>query len=951
FGAANQANNADAECPGFIIPGTYNGGGTSNVSVYGSDKGTKVRTNRSSVDGTMANTLEFTVKEYTTITALEVGIVTNDASNSLTLKAVYVDGNVVENIGTPIVLPNTGNATGATIINLTGITAKNKIWFEFDPTGYGGKNQQAFIAGKVTYEVLQLKQLATPEITFNEISGEVTITPVANATKIVYTTDGTKPTSQSTEYTVPFNVTDGTVVNAMAIGDGETYSNSPVSEVTVLLKGQTVDAPTISQFNGTFVLSTTTDLATCEYSLDGGNTWIEYTIPVTLFEKKTIKARASREGATTSDVVEFEITALPALAVNTKTVYLGAGAFDIEKATDNKGGVLKGIAGSEAEGYSIEIMTANKGWGKDDKNLIAITKGVERTPVYGSNGAQNTIYLPEGVKAYRVIFYSYMPTIGRASGWNEVNGKSFDYYKDITFLSQDPANPDIRVFDLGEEGVTGSFTFAQTGERPNFVMALEIEDPEAQNDYKLLYVADGKTVKEVTKSGVIGTEITLSDEDKAEFTLTEGDAATKYTYVSDDSDGKTIKEDEVTVVTINMKGTAAKEPNVLYSWDFTDWSEATVANLMAKTNWSDIESASSSEPTEISKDNCFWQVSAKDVNENKYVIANGKVIEELEGLVYTNTNDRSLAIALNYPEADTKKDFGPYHGPAYLWLGSNKKNYFIIPGVPAGATIKMGVESHKITDPRGVELSIAGEKLNAPNGSAVEVPTTYTEQEWYVPATAAASNDVQIYNTNGCHIYYITVTHPDLQKYTLKYVAGNDTIKKVTKTGTPNSAVSLTEEDTADFTITENGFSTTYTYVSNDSEGKKIAEDGSTEVTITMSKGLTVPTGWMAIPGVLDIAHSSWKYDGLRLEEKNGLKNIGYVKNNTSATGEVYVTEPGVYSMTIDICDFYLANEIQVEITDQATGNKEVDTYYHISEKGEPNFLLEGELTEGKKSM
>ncbi|MDE7097379.1 MAG: hypothetical protein K2O47_07800, partial [Muribaculaceae bacterium] len=138
---------------------------------------------------------------------------------------------------------------------------------------------------------------------------------------------------------------------------------------------------------------------------------------------------------------------------------------------------------------------------------------------------------------------------------------------------------------------------------------------------------------------------------------------------------------------------------------------------------------------------------------------------------------------------------------------------------------------------------------------------------------------------------------------------------------------------------------------SNDSEGKKIAEDGSTEVTITMSKGLTVPTGWMAIPGVLDIAHSSWKYDGLRLEEKNGLKNIGYVKNNTSATGEVYVTEPGVYSMTIDICDFYLANEIQVEITDQATGNKEVDTYYHISEKGEPNFLLEGELTEGKKTI
>ena len=208
--------------------------------------------------------------------------------------------------------------------------------------------------------------------------------------------------------------------------------------------------------------------------------------------------------------------------------------------------------------------------------------------------------------------------------------------------------------------------------------------------------------------------------------------------------------------------TEPSEPSTdaLMSWDFTKWSEATVANLKAEnSNWSDIEKAEDTEPTEKSKDNCFWQVNREVISEEGYVTANNVVIEELKGLKYTNEKaNRSLAIAVNYGDVDPSKDFGPYHGPAYLWLGSKEINYFVIPGVPAGATIKMGVESHKISDPRGVELSVGGETLKAPNGSAVELPTTYAEQEWLVPATAAASNDVQIYNTNGCHIYFITVT-------------------------------------------------------------------------------------------------------------------------------------------------------------------------------------------------
>lgn len=208
------------------------------------------------------------------------------------------------------------------------------------------------------------------------------------------------------------------------------------------------------------------------------------------------------------------------------------------------------------------------------------------------------------------------------------------------------------------------------------------------------------------------------------------------------------------------------------SWDFTNWSSATITNLDSdETYWSDIEKSSDSSPTETSANNCYWQVDADgNVDENGYLLANGEVIAELEGLEYTNATDRSLALAINYPTATAGGGENNYHGGAYLWMGSSAKNYFIIPSVKPGATIYIGVESHacdQSSSGRGVNLYLgagtSGTQLLAPDGSSVSVPTTYEEQEWYVPtdATDTANDDgtydIQIYNTNGCHIYYITV--------------------------------------------------------------------------------------------------------------------------------------------------------------------------------------------------
>lgn len=237
----------------------------------------------------------------------------------------------------------------------------------------------------------------------------------------------------------------------------------------------------------------------------------------------------------------------------------------------------------------------------------------------------------------------------------------------------------------------------------------------------------------------------------------------------------------VLAMTVNAQETYRK------SWDFTKWSTTTIANLKAEAakvtinadqtgvtdgggaTWSDMEKTSSCGTYTASKDKCWWQVT------HGVTTANGEEIAEFEGLTFTNESDRNLAIALDYPTTS----LGTYHGPSYLWLGGATKNYFIIPGIAPGTTIRMGVESHKPSEGRGVQLFIAksktdkthGTQLKAPDGTEVAVPTVYADQEWLLPADipeadqANANEDgtynVVVYNTNGCHVYYITVGDGD----------------------------------------------------------------------------------------------------------------------------------------------------------------------------------------------
>ena len=195
------------------------------------------------------------------------------------------------------------------------------------------------------------------------------------------------------------------------------------------------------------------------------------------------------------------------------------------------------------------------------------------------------------------------------------------------------------------------------------------------------------------------------------------------------------------------------------SWDFTKWSETTVANLKADTEtWSDDEKGDGSN---VTNGNCLWLIGSGDATNGLTLTANSSEITETKGLLFTQSATRSLAVAVDYPSTS----LGTYNGGSYLWLGGTAQNYFVIPDVKPGSTIKMGVESHKTSDARGVKLYLgwgnSGTELKDAEGNTVGYPTTYTEQTWVMPEGLVSSSDITVSNNKGCHLYYIEVTEPE----------------------------------------------------------------------------------------------------------------------------------------------------------------------------------------------
>ena len=215
------------------------------------------------------------------------------------------------------------------------------------------------------------------------------------------------------------------------------------------------------------------------------------------------------------------------------------------------------------------------------------------------------------------------------------------------------------------------------------------------------------------------------------------------------------------------------------TWDFTKWSEATIANLKAEaatygqgdssgyeypatTLWRSYEKLAANKTTGVMEGTneqngkCYWYGTA--VAENANMTANGVEIEELKGLYFNPFAAGNLALAIAYDSTA----LGAYNGGSYLWLGGSTKNgnTMTIPAVKPGSTIIMYVESHKPTDGRGVGLTVNGTAVAPTEGS--EKPKELTKCVWVVPTEGIETEtvDAVFKNNNGCHIYSIKVVDP-----------------------------------------------------------------------------------------------------------------------------------------------------------------------------------------------
>lgn len=163
----------------------------------------------------------------------------------------------------------------------------------------------------------------------------------------------------------------------------------------------------------------------------------------------------------------------------TKTALLAWGNM-IAKSYDNSGvnNMMVGAENDEAYGFSL-VCTGNltKAYSSAGTPKLKIPYNgdiLDRTAIKCSNGAQNTVFMPEGAKAAKLIIYSITGTnsSNRTSYWKEVAGQTYtETTTTVLDLDAPRDNPNAVTFVLSN--VPDKFTFTNTGEQQCVILYIE----------------------------------------------------------------------------------------------------------------------------------------------------------------------------------------------------------------------------------------------------------------------------------------------------------------------------------------------------------------------------------------------------------------------------------------------------------------------------------------------
>lgn len=234
---------------------------------------------------------------------------------------------------------------------------------------------------------------------------------------------------------------------------------------------------------------------------------------------------------------------------------------------------------------------------------------------------------------------------------------------------------------------------------------------------------------------------------------------------------------------------SANAQKVRKTWDFREgFSSTTVANLYADmeqngtdAHWRDWEK----DATQAGKfGSTFWCAangSTVNADNEAVTIVDGVEvpIPELSGLDMKGIKAKGLILATGYPQAENEgspNGMYPYSG-GFIWL-NGKGLTFKIKQVLKGTTLRIGVESHKNTVARGINVIVDGVTLTPTEGN--NIPKFFNEVVYEIPDDTPDVDDytaVTIKSTDGCHIYYMIAGEgddPNDSKTKIGYLYGGD---------------------------------------------------------------------------------------------------------------------------------------------------------------------------------
>jgi hypothetical protein len=294
-------------------------------------------------------------------------------------------------------------------------------------------------------------------------SQQVTITDTINGSTIYYTTNGSTPTTGSTKYTGPFQLSTETTVQAIASASG--YLQSAVSSATYNFNTQTA-MPQFSPAAGSYTttqsvtISDSTSGAVIYYTTDGSTPTAnstKYTGAIPVSASTVINAIATASGLTNSNVASAPYTITP----NGTEINYGNGFASVAGLTLNGSAVntddtrLQLTTGGTYQASSVfyntptNIQAFSTTFAFQLSNAVAdgftfTMQNVGPTAIGGYGGS---------------LGYGPNPTTGTTGGIGKSVAIKFDFYNnagegaDSTGLYVNGAAPTVPAIDMTSSGI------------------------------------------------------------------------------------------------------------------------------------------------------------------------------------------------------------------------------------------------------------------------------------------------------------------------------------------------------------------------------------------------------------------------------------------------------------------------------------------------------------------